>query len=102
MEPEFVKALAESTAVVVREAIAKSTAELSKRIAALEENSVHFRGTYNRADSYSKGAVVNHNSSLWCAVKDVDSGSERPPGGGWMLMFRPVQIVKERKSGTDE
>lgn len=82
---------------VMRERLQELETKLGDRIAALEENTLQFKGPFSRAEPYRRGAIVNSKGYLWVAANDIAPGGDPPPGGAWTLMFRPHRIVKERE-----
>lgn len=58
-----------------------------KRIEQLEGCGVRYMGVWQRAQSYTRGAVVTHAGSAWIAVADK-ADSEPGAGAEWQLMVK--------------
>jgi len=61
---------------------------VKKRLDALEEGGIKYRGVYQRAQDYSKGDVVTFNGSAWIALRSLKETEEPSTCDGWMLMVK--------------
>lgn len=52
--------------------------KLEKELAHTSGHAMHFAGDWQRAMSYSAGAVVSHGDASWTAIVDVKSGGKDP------------------------
>jgi len=70
---------------VIAEVLVETLDPLIRRIEVLEkrQKAMHFRGVFQRAESYQRGNFTTHDGSLWAAVKD-DPGVPGD-GDGWQL-----------------
>ncbi|TIL82790.1 MAG: hypothetical protein E5Y89_03630, partial [Mesorhizobium sp.] len=69
---------------------------LEARLAEVEGHGIKFAGSYQRANSYERGAVVSFNGSAWVALKQAEAGMQ--PAGNhdiWQL------LVKRGSDGRD-
>jgi hypothetical protein len=86
--------IAEVIAVAVRDA----TTPLAQRITALEtelkqvkSKGLTYRGVWQRASDYERGAIVTHGGTAWAATKAVTEGEEPGKGGTWQMMLKPAR-----------
>jgi hypothetical protein len=82
--------LAEATGKFVREEIAAAKAELRAELTAEQRAAgepLRYRGVWQRASPYQRGAAVTDNGSLWCCTSD---GTTDRPGSSsnWQLMAK--------------
>lgn len=77
------------------DAITEAFQALKKRVDALEEAPVRYRGVWQRADNYGRGHMVTYDGSAWCAVKDVPHGEQPGKSNCWQL------VVKAGRDGKD-
>ncbi|GAA5542932.1 hypothetical protein [Brucella sp. NBRC 113783] len=61
---------------------------VKKRLDALEEGGIKYRGAYQRAQDYSKGDVVTFNGCAWIAVRTLKETEAPASCDGWMLMVK--------------
>lgn len=61
---------------------------LTKRLEALEEGGIQYRGIYQRAQNYSKGDVITFHGSAWIALRSLKETEEPGTCDGWMLMVK--------------
>ncbi len=61
---------------------------LTKRLEALEEGGIQYRGVYQRAQNYSKGDVATHRGSSWIALRSIKQTEEPGASDGWQLMAK--------------
>jgi hypothetical protein len=55
----------------VRDEIRKAVEPLKERIQELEMTGIKFVGTYQRAQTYRRGNVVNHEGGMWVCTCDT-------------------------------
>ncbi len=61
---------------------------VKKRLDALEEGGIKYRGVYQRAQDYSKGDVVTFDGCAWIALRSLKETEEPSTCDGWMLMVK--------------
>jgi hypothetical protein len=71
-----------------KESIEQLVAKIKKletELAHTSGHAMHFAGDWQRAMSYSAGAVVSHADASWTAIVDIKSGSKEPgqQGAHW-------------------
>jgi hypothetical protein len=71
------KVLVPVIAEIVEEIVVAALRPLVQRIRELESNGLKYAGTYQPDQTYTRGTMVTHDGSMWCAVRDVIPG-ERP------------------------
>jgi hypothetical protein len=88
----------EDIAEVVATAVREATAPLAKRISALESEvaqvkakGLTYRGVWQRASDYERGAIVTHGGTAWAATKAVTEGEEPGKDGKWQMMLKPAR-----------
>lgn len=62
-------------------------AALVKRLEALEQKALSYRGVWRHGESYQRNTIVTHAGVAWLAHKDTDS----KPGGGdvaWQMIVK--------------
>ncbi|MCQ9144569.1 MULTISPECIES: hypothetical protein [Brucella/Ochrobactrum group] len=67
---------------------AEEIKSFTKRLEALEEGGIQYRGIYQRAQNYSKGDVTTFHGSAWIALRSLKETEEPGTCDGWMLMVK--------------
>lgn len=75
-------------APVIKEYVQCEIAPIRKRLIEIETKGVEYRGVYQRAISYQRGALVTHGGSMFCAIKDVTQGVVPGQSNDWQLCVK--------------
>jgi hypothetical protein len=95
MDVEDQKLMLKQIGKFVRDEIKKAVEPLRARIAELETRGVEYKGTFQRACSYSRGDLVTHSGRLWCAVAETKPLQIPGECAAWVL------AVKSSGNGKD-
>jgi len=61
---------------------------LKKRLDALEEGGIKYRGVHQRAQDYRKGDVLTCKGDSWIALREIKETEEPGKCDGWQLMAK--------------
>lgn len=61
---------------------------MKKRLDALEEGGIKYRGVHQRAQDYRKGDVVTFKGDSWIALRSINETEEPGKCDGWQLMAK--------------
>lgn len=83
LDEKFVRELG----ALVRKHVDARLEPLRRELAELRATTVKYRGTWQRAERYTRGDAITHEGALWCCVRD---DAEQKPGTGdqWQLMHK--------------
>jgi len=68
--------------------LSEQIAEQGKRVAQVEQKGLTYRGVWQRAGDYERGAIVTDKGSAWAAVKAVNNGERPGEGSAWQMMLK--------------
>jgi hypothetical protein len=104
---QFEDDLAKELADLIRQHVATITRPLHDKIAALERKVVElqtkgidYKGTYQRACSYERGAIVTSDGSMWVCVQDVGPNTQPGQSQRWQLCCRAGRDGKDGKAAA--
>ncbi|MEN5278180.1 hypothetical protein ABE527_14665 [Brucella sp. TWI432] len=61
---------------------------IKKRLDALEEGGIKYRGVHQRAQGYRKGDVATFKGDSWIALRSINETEEPGKCDGWQLMAK--------------
>lgn len=93
---KFVQAIVEGMAPEIKAYIERLIAPLKQRIAELEARGIEYRGTYQRALSYRRGALVTNDGSMFAALRNIAEGEMPGKSDGWQLAVKRGKDATER------
>lgn len=80
----IIKGYVEAELAPVRDRIAT----LERELEAVRAKGLTYRGVWQRASDYDRGAIVTHGGSAWAATRAVANGEEPGKGTAWQLMLK--------------
>lgn len=85
MTPEEIDSLMAGIAPVIAKYVEDAVKPLRDRLAEIETKGIEFCGSYQRALSYRRGAMVVHDGSLFAAIRDTAPGELPGANAAWQL-----------------
>ena len=105
--PQFEDDLAKELADLIRQHVAVVTKPLREKIEALERKvvelqakGVEYRGVWQRACSYERGAIVTFEGSMWVCIQNVEPNTRPGQSQGWQLCCRAGRDGKDAKAAA--
>ena len=107
MAHQFEDDLAKELADLIRQHVAVVTKSLHDKIAALERKvvelqakGVEYKGAWQRACSYERGAIVTLEGSMWVCIQNVGPNTRPGQSQGWQLCCRAGRDGKDGKAAA--
>lgn len=85
---EDLREVLKGLAPAIKDYVRNEIAPIQKRLTEIETKGVEYRGVYQRAISYQRGALVTHGGSMFCAIKDVTQGVVPGQSNDWQLCVK--------------
>jgi hypothetical protein len=99
--------LAKELCDLIRQHVAVVTKTLREKIEALERKvvelqmkGVEYKGVYQRACSYERGAIVTSDGSMWVCVQDVGPNTQPGQSNSWQLAVSKGRDGKDAKAAA--
>ena len=103
----FEESLAREIADLIRQHVATVTKTLRDKIEVLERKvvelqtkGVEYKGVWQRACSYERGAIVTSDGSMWVCVQDVGPNTQPGQSQCWQLCCRAGRDGKDGKAAA--
>jgi hypothetical protein len=103
----FEESLAREIADLIRQHVAAVTKTLRDKIEALERKvvelqtkGVEYKGVWQRACSYERGAIVTSDGSMWVCVENVEPNTQPGQSQSWQLCCRHGRDGKDAKAAA--
>jgi hypothetical protein len=69
--------------------------ELERKIVELQTKGVEYKGVWQRACSYERGAIVTSDGSMWACVQNVGPNTRPGQSQNWQLCCRAGRDAKD-------
>ena len=72
---------------------------LERKVVELQAKGIEYKGAWQRACSYERGAIVTFEGSMWVCVENVEPNTRPGQSQGWQLLLPSWPRRKGRKGG---
>ena len=103
LEDDLAKELADlirQHVAVVTKSLHDKIAVLERKVVELQAKGIEYKGAWQRACSYERGAIVTSEGSMWVCIQDVGPNTRPGQSQGWQLCCRAGRDGKDAKAAA--